>query len=55
MSDKELTQLLHDVHTELEGQGAVSDEQRELMREVLQRDPDHPAATRDLAHIRALR
>ena len=35
MSDKELTQLLHEVHTELESQGAVSDEQRDLMRELM--------------------
>ena len=36
MSDKELTRLLHDVHTELEDQGAVSDEQRELMRDLME-------------------
>lgn len=35
MSEKELTQLLQEVHTELDGQGAVSDEQRELMRELM--------------------
>ncbi len=35
MSDKELTRLLHEVHTELEDQGAVSDEQRELMRDLM--------------------
>ena len=35
MSDKELTQLLQKVHTELEDQGAVSDEQRRLMRELM--------------------
>lgn len=35
MSDKELTRLLQQVHDELEDTGDVSDEQRELMRDLV--------------------
>lgn len=35
MKDKELTRLLQQVHDELEDTGTVSDEQRDLMRDLV--------------------